>query len=145
MLTKHRTYWQNSAVSASAKEYLQKYFYIDTSPYDIIRGYRADDSYFSFAQDFISGTISLRKLSEAMKLGKLGEQIVLMSKDAFDNLSFTGSESADAATYWNLKNKRDSSARASYLDGKNMPDSYNELFIIDIMREEIKNGDPRLQ
>lgn len=35
--------------------------------------------YFSFAQDFVAGVISLEKLSEAMRLGKLGEQIVLKS------------------------------------------------------------------
>lgn len=34
--------------------------------YDVIRGYRADDSYFAYAQDFISNTISLEQLSRAM-------------------------------------------------------------------------------
>ena len=42
--------------------------------------------YFSFAQDFVAGVISLEKLSEAMRLGKLGEQIVLKSPKAFDQI-----------------------------------------------------------
>ena len=55
----------------------ERTFLLDISEYDVIIGYRADDSYFSFAQDFVAGVISLQKLSEAMQLGKLGEQIVL--------------------------------------------------------------------
>lgn len=52
-------------------------FLIDITGYDVIIGYRADDSYFSFARAFINNEISLTQLSYAMKLGKLGEQIVL--------------------------------------------------------------------
>ena len=73
VLTKYRSYWQSGSVAEEAKNYLQKNFFVDPSEYDIVIGYRADDSYFSFAQDFVSGAISLRKLSEAMRLGKLGE------------------------------------------------------------------------
>ena len=74
ILTKYRSYWQRGSVAEEAKKYLQQHFFIDPSEFDIIIGYRADDSYFSFAQDFVSGTISLAKLFEAMRLGKLGEQ-----------------------------------------------------------------------
>ena len=59
---------------------------MDSTEYDIIKGYRADDSYFSFAQDFINGTISYRQLGNAMCLGKLGQQVVLKSKKAFDKI-----------------------------------------------------------
>ena len=83
VLTRYRSYWQRGSIAEEAKDYLQEHFYVDLSPYDIVIGYRADDSYFSFAQDFVSGAISLRKLSEAMRLGKLGEQIVLKSPSAF--------------------------------------------------------------
>ena len=48
--------------------------------YDVIIGYRADDSYFSFAKDFINNTISVEQLAEAMRLGELGIQIVLKSE-----------------------------------------------------------------
>ena len=77
ILTRYRTYWQNGSIAEEAKDYLQRHFFVDPSEYDVIIGYRADDSYFTFAQDFVAGTISLSKLSEAMRLGKLGEQIVL--------------------------------------------------------------------
>ena len=41
-------------------------FKVDYKDYDIIIGYRADDSYFSYAGDFVNGTLSFSDLSEAM-------------------------------------------------------------------------------
>ena len=40
-------------------------------------GYRADDSYFRFAKDFINNTISIQKLAKAMELGMLGTQYII--------------------------------------------------------------------
>ena len=111
----------------------------------MIIGYRADDSYFSFAQDFISGTISLSKLSEAMRLGKLGEQIVFKSSESFEHLRYIGAEPADGGIYYAKKTARDREARKAYRSTKVEADNIHELFMLDIMREEIKNGDPRLQ
>ena len=92
VLTRYRSYWQQKSIAEEAKEYLQKHFFVDISQYDVVTGYRADDSYFSFAQDFVAGTISLEKLSEAMRLGKLGEQIVLKSEKAFRQIKFIDKE-----------------------------------------------------
>lgn len=145
VLTKHRTYWQNSSISAEAKAYLQEHFYVDISDYDVVIGYRADDSYFSFAQDFVSGTISLQKLQRAMHLGELGEQIVLISKKAFSHIKYLGNESAESSIYYNQKNDRDKRAKQAYRSEKNITANLDELFILDIMRGNIQNGDPRLQ
>ena len=145
ILVRYRSYWQKGSIAEEAKEYLQKNFFIDPESFDVIIGYRADDSYFSFAQDFITGTISLSKLSEAMPLGKLGEQIVLKSKKSFEQISFIEAELADAAIYYDKKVSRNIEARRAYRSSKRTIDGINELFMLDIMREEIKNGDPRLQ
>lgn len=144
VLTSNRTYWENSAISETAKDYLRQNFMVDTSGYDIITGYRADDSYFSFAQDFVSGAISYQKLSEAMRLGKLGEQIVLMSKKAFDSVKFIDAIPAESNIYFPKKNQRDRAARKEYRQRKKQTADVSELYIIDIMREEIKQNDPRL-
>lgn len=77
----------SSALAAEAKEYILKNFKIEYEEYDAIVGYRADDSYFSFAQDFINGSISYRQLNRAMHLGKLGQQFVLKSKKHFSRLN----------------------------------------------------------
>ena len=145
VLTKYRSYWQSGSVAEEAKNYLQKYFFVDSSEYDIVIGYRADDSYFSFAQDFVSGAISLRKLSEAMRLGKLGEQVVLKSEKSFSQIRFIDAEAAAAEIYFEKKSIRDRDARRAYRLSRKEAENINELYMLDIMREEIKNGDPRLR
>lgn len=144
ILADNRTYWQNGSIAEPAKNYIKENFLPDISTYDVIIGYRADDSYFSFAQDFVSGVISLQKLAQAMRLGKLGEQIVLKSQKAFAQIQFTGYENADAEEYYIKKNEREREARRQYRRNKKEQADVNELFILDIMREEIKNGDARL-
>lgn len=110
----------------------------------MIIGYRADDSYFSFAQDFVAGVISLQKLSEAMQLGKLGEQIVLKSPQAFEKIQYVKSELVDMQAYYIKKIERERATRKEYRMSKRQKADLNELFILDIMREEMENDDPRL-
>ena len=145
VLARYRSYWQNGSIAEEAKEYLQRNFFVDPTLYDIVIGYRADDSYFSFAQDFIAGTISLRKLSEAMRLGKLGEQVVLKSETSFHRIRFVGAEPADAETYYEKKVIRDRDARRAYRKTRQSSEGINELYMLDIMREGMKHGDPRLR
>ena len=132
------------SIAEEAKKYIKDHFLLDISVYDVIIGYRADDSYFSFAQDFVSGLISLQKLSEAMHLGKLGEQIVLKSEKAFQQLNFIGYEVADAEEYYIKKTERERKARKEYRSSKKGNANINDLFMLDIMREGIQNGDARL-
>ena len=117
-----------------------EHFAPDTSTYDIIVGYRADDSYFRFAKDFLNNTISVEKLSEAMKLGKLGLQIVLISKRAFDSIRFLGSESVDHQIYHTKRVARDKKAREDYFAVQE-PHAESGEYINDIMRKRIANVD----
>lgn len=145
ILAAHRTYWQKGSIAEEAKKYLADNFLLDISGYDIIIGYRADDSYFSFAQDFVMGAISLQKLSEAMRLGKLGEQVVLKSEKAFEKINFLDYEAVAAVEYYTKKVTRDRDAQREYRKSKRTQATIQELYILDIMRENIKHGDPRLQ
>lgn len=145
ILAAHRTYWQKGSIAEEAKKYLADNFLLDISGYDIIIGYRADDSYFSFAQDFVMGAISLQKLSEAMRLGKLGEQVVLKSEKAFEKINFLNYEAVAAVEYYTKKVTRDRDAQREYRKSKRTQATIQELYILDIMRENIKHGDPRLQ
>ena len=145
LLLKNRTFISSSPISIQAREYLQANFSVDTTEYDMIIGYRADDSYFSFAEDFLNNTISVQHLAKAMQLGKLGLQHVLISEKAFAQLTFLESEPVNTAKYNILYAKRDLSAREAYKKSKtNLAVNPNELYVLDIMRGEIKNGDPRL-
>lgn len=145
VLTRHRTYWQNGSVSEEAKDYLQKNFCVDMAEYDIIMGYRADDSYFTFAQDFISNVIPLGKLKTAMHLGELGVEVVLKSRRAFESIRFQGYEEAEPEIYYAKKSERDIRARKAYRSEKSSDDLINDIYMIDIMREGMKNGDARIR
>ena len=128
-----------------AKEYLLTTFAVNYESYDAIIGYRADDSYFSFAQDFINGTISYRQLNNAMHLGKLGQQFVLKSKAAFDRIQFVGSEVAHSGEWYAKKMLRDQTARRDYFSVERNRRQRGDLYIIQIMDEEMTPNDPRLR
>ena len=80
-----------------------------------------------------------------MKLGKLGEQVVLKSKNAFKQIRFIDAEHADSETYSEKKIIRDREARQAYRMARKTTEGINELYMLDIMREGIKNGDSRLR
>ena len=144
VLTRFRGYWQKNSIAEQAKSFLQENYYIDLSSYDVIIGYRADDSYFSFAQDFIMGTISLHKLSIAMHLGKLGEQIVLKSEKAFGQIDYIANDPAEAEIYYSRKVNRDLKARQAYADTQSTADAVYDIFILDILRGRVKEDDLRI-
>ena len=141
ILLKFRTFDTNTLISAQAKEYILENFYVNVEEYDVIIGYRADDSYFSFAKDFISNTISVEQLAEAMRLGDLGIQIVLKSKRAFDTVKYISNELAECKEYYVKRVSRDKKARETYLSGQRQNSVYEGLFVMDIIRKGLKNGD----
>lgn len=141
VLLKFRTFDVNNPVSVQAKEYLSENFYIDVENYDIIIGYRADDSYFSFAKDFINNTISVRQLEEAMRLGELGTQIVLKSRKAFGALRYIDHSFAECGEYYIKRSGRDRKAREAYFDACRKETVLGGVFVMDIMRRGLKNGD----
>lgn len=141
LLTKNRSYWQQKSIAEQAKDYLQAHYLPDITPFDVIIGYRADDSYYSFAQDFIMGTISLQKLAVAMQLGKLGEQVVLKSEKAFGQIHYLGCDTALAEEYYVKKVQRDREARTAYRDTKRDIDYAEDIYMLDILRGRVKEDD----
>ena len=145
LLLDNREFSVRSPVALRGRQFILENYLIDTTEYDLIIGYRADDSYFTFAQDFVAGTISLQKLSEAMRLGKLGEQIVLKSERAYTKIHFQGADFAEAQRWYDKKSVRDREARRAYRNSKVTADGLKELYMLDIMREGITSGDSRLR
>lgn len=90
-----------------------KKFKIDTSKADVIIGYRADDSYFKYAKDFVENRIYKSTLDKALKLGHLGLQVFIKSKRAFSQLQFIGVERVPEEYKERFK-KRDNLAREQY-------------------------------
>lgn len=106
VLLENRTFVLSQGLPAEAKAYILETYMPDYKGCDIVRGYRADDSYFSFANAFLNNTISLEQLGRAMYLGKLGEQVVLKSEKAFGAISFQEAVVAENETYYPKRNAR---------------------------------------
>ena len=145
VLLENRTFDAPSALAYEAREYLKQVFTPDYRGRDCIVGYRADDSYFSFAQDFINGAISYRRLGRAMRLGKLGEQFVLKSERAFERIEFKGYEIVRAEEWYGRKMARDRAARRAYFDRKREHRMKGDIYITQILDEEMTPDDPRLR
>lgn len=100
-------------------KFISKYK-LDTSGYDVIIGYRADDSYFSYANDFAMGLLYKETLDKAMLLGDLGLQVAILSKRAFDTIQPLSVEEVDKK-YAKYYADRDAKARADYQRKKKNP------------------------
>ena len=142
VLVEHRLFSIRTPVARRAKQYLIEHFVINVNVFDLIIGYRADDSYFDFAEAFLNNAITVEQLSRAMLLGKLGEQIVVKSKFAYSRLQYEGFEIAEKETYYVLRKARNDEAGQKYLDI--LEEESDGLYIRDIIRGGIVNDDPRI-
>lgn len=145
ILLKNRVFSLQDAISIQAREYIIEHYSVDTTDVDVIIGYRADDSYFSYAQSFVSNTLPLRSLGKALTLGKLGKQTALVSEKAFKQIKFVGADTADKEIYYPKFVARDTKARKDYRNEVKKSSLLDDIFVIDIIREGMKNDDPRIQ
>ena len=142
VLVEHRLFSIKTPVARRAKQYLIDNFGINVNSYDLITGYRADDSYFDYAEAFLNNTITVEQLARAMQLGKLGEQIVIKSQFAFSKIKFVDYEVAEKEKYYILRKTRDDDANKMYLDI--LEEESDGLYIQDIIRGGILNDNPRI-
>lgn len=145
VLLENREFTITSGLALEAKEYIINHFSLDYMSADIIIGYRADDSYFSFAQDFLNGTISYRQLTNAMYLGNLGQQLVLKSKQAFSQIKYVGYETALSEEWYAKKQTRDKLARSAYFNDERSRRQKGDIYITQIIDEEMTKDDERLR
>ena len=141
ILLENRRFDIQSDFGSEAIKYLRDNYSFDYRSFDVIKGYRADDSYFSFAQDFLNNTISIRTLDKALRLGKLGDQIVLISKRAFERIIFKGYYRVSSARYYPSKEMRDTKARDEYRNLRQKPWSKGEIYLMQIIDREMKRDD----
>lgn len=142
VLVEHRLFTIKTPVARRARQYLIDNFSINVNAFDLITGYRADDSYFDYADSFINNGISVEQLARAMRLGKLGEQIVVKLKYAFSKLQFEGYNVADKAQFYALRKERNEEANKLYF--AMLEEDNDGLYIQDIIRSGIKNDDTRI-
>lgn len=142
VLVEHRLFSIRTPIARRAKKYLIDNFGINVNAFDIVTGYRADDSYFDYAESFLNNAISVEQLAAAMKLGKLGEQIVLKSQFAFSRIRFEGFDVAEKEEFYVLRKARDDEANWLYLEL--LEEESDGLYIQDIIRGGITNDDSRI-
>lgn len=145
ILLKNREFQTRTPLSKTAKKYLTDNFSLPYEEYDVITGYRADDSYFSFADDFINGAISVNQLAIALRLGNLGEQYVIKSERAFRKLRNSGYQFAEKELWFPQRELREKTARRQYKEMSNETYVRGDLYITKIIDEEVKPGDTRLR
>ncbi len=111
-LMKHRDASDTKRYRMLAKKFIDKYG-IDTSKYDVIKGWRANASYFYIAKEFVKDNIDVDILEELLSLGGLGIQYCLKSELAFSKLKEIENElfAVDYAEFNEKYNDRDIIAR----------------------------------
>ena len=108
----HRDADESRRNKVLSSKFIEKYG-VDTTSYDVIKGWRADASYFYIAKEFVRDNIDIDILEELLCLGGLGIQICLKSEKAFSNLKEieSGLISVDYASFNAKYNDRDTKAR----------------------------------
>ena len=84
-LMKHRDAADSKRYRMLAQKFIAKYG-IETEEYDVIKGWRANASYFYIAKAFVRDEIDLDILEELLSLGGLGIQYCIKSEKAYSQL-----------------------------------------------------------
>lgn len=141
ILMQNRIFAPKSPIGYQNLQFLTEHFKLDYQSYDVIYGYRANDSYFSFASDFLENIIPIQSLASSMKLGSLGLQIVLKSPKAFSRLRFIKAEKAEKEKYYTQYKERDTTARKAHRESLRNLKPSESIYLIDLVRNpELLNG-----
>ena len=132
LLVKNRFDYTERIIYRDVIQWLIKHFDVPVNQYDVVVGYRADDSYFNYSRGFVSGEISLETLSQALKLGKLGLQYVLISKKAFSSIEYIDSEPVQFSHDYDLFRRKTLSEYHELLTTENR---FKNTFIGDLMKK----------
>lgn len=84
-LMKHRDADDSRRYRVLSEKFIDKYG-IDTKEYDVIKGWRANASYFYIAKEFVRDNIDIDILPELLSLGGLGIQYCIKSPLAYSKL-----------------------------------------------------------
>jgi len=123
-LASHRYVSREGALLRQRRERFIHVFSLDCTGVDIIKGWRANDQYFAYLRDFLRMDISYEAVVEAMKLGDLGQQIVLRSEKAFASCHMVDRitiEENEYEKYFEQYSKRDFAARSAMDSARNIP------------------------
>ena len=146
VLLANRTFQLDLEVAVEVRRYFIENFMPPVEDVDVVIGHRADDSYFNYAEAFVNNGLSIARLNEALRLGKLGTQVALRSEKAFMALRFIGADEAPWDEYHGRYISRDSAARREWRDSlKDGASAVTGGFAYDVIRKGLKQGDERIR
>lgn len=116
-LMKHRDAADSKRYRMLAAKFIDKYG-IATDAYDVIKGWRANASYFYIAKEFVRDNIDIDILEELLSLGRLGIQYCIKTEKAYANLREIESDllQVEYNEFNNKYNQRDIEARKNMRD-----------------------------
>ena len=141
VLFNYREFGLSSALGLKAREYILENFPVDIQGCDCIIGYRADNSCFAVARDFLEGSISLESLTRSLTGHNANRQFVIKSNRAFDRIIFTGSGPAFSADHYSARISRE----LKLLKNSGQSQSESGLFVRQMIDEDIKPYDARIR
>lgn len=133
ILLENRTFALSSAIARQGRDYILSNFSLDLKDYDVLIGYRADNSNFAYINDFLNNAISLRQLTLAIEQTNPKEQYVLKSMKAFELLRFKEALPVSVNQCGYEGQLRDLKARHHYFSKVCNEVSVSDLFIKDII------------
>lgn len=116
-LMKHRDAADSKRYRILSQKFMDKYG-VDTSEYDVIKGWRANASYFYIAKEFVRDNIDVDILEELLSLGGLGIQYCIKTELAYSKLHEVTDELAAVSydEFNQMYNARDIDARRKMRD-----------------------------
>ena len=111
-LMKHRHASDSKRYRVLSAKFLDRYG-VDTEGYDVIKGWRANASYFYIAKEFVRDNVDVDILEDLLSLGGLGIQYCLKTPKAYENLEedYDGIIKVDYDEFNVKYNQRDAVAR----------------------------------
>ena len=142
VLLANRTFDLDTDIAIEVRDYIVGNFMPPIAEADVVIGYRADDSYFNYADSFVNNALSLRRLDEALHLGRLGMQVALRTERAFAGLVYLGAEEVTWDVYHPRYASRDADARSQWRNAvKKGARAADDVFAVDIIRRGLRHGD----
>ncbi len=111
-LMKHRHASDSKRYRVLSAKFIDRYG-VDTEGYDVIKGWRANASYFYIAKEFVRDNVDVDILEDLLSLGGLGIQYCLKTPKAYENLKedYDGIIKVDYDEFNVKYNQRDAVAR----------------------------------
>lgn len=111
-LMKHRDADDSRRYRVLSRKFIDAYG-IDTEGYDVIKGWRANASYFYIAKEFVRDNVDIDILEELLLLGGLGIQYCIKSERAYSRLVEVENQlvTVDYSEFNDKYNERDITAR----------------------------------